>query len=149
MLVVHCQGEPNETERAMARVLEGDGLPGLVLVNYRLPGMEVDGLVIAPDRVCCIEAKGIKDQRGELVPRLNGPWTVGDEPVQFAGGASNPGVQARKQAQQLKRYLVDHGLSRYFIPSIVAVDGPEISCPPTSVGTDQVVTELARLPEAG
>jgi hypothetical protein len=147
MIIVNCTSTPGRTERQMAEALQS--APGLLLVEYRVAGTrrgvrETDGVAITPAGIVTVEAKN-SPVPGILTPVLNGPWKVDGQPVDF-NGESNPSVQARKQAQMLAQLLTTNGFTG-FVSSVVAV--ATATCPPVTLpGAEQVVADMAHLPEA-
>ncbi|MGY1886055.1 nuclease-related domain-containing protein [Blastococcus sp. SYSU DS0753] len=116
--------KPSRTEGQFGPTLAGSqGL--LILCPFVSQGgrtRELDGIAITPHRITVIEGKATQ-MKGHLIPALNGPWTIGGEPADFAGD-KNPYVQARQAAQLLKAAAVDARVpSLPFIHFGVAVAG--------------------------
>ncbi|MGY1735028.1 NERD domain-containing protein [Geodermatophilus sp. SYSU D00684] len=94
--------QPNRTEREFGPALaRQQGI--LVLCPFVAHGnrtRELDAVTITPHRITVVEGKGTR-LTGQLVPALNGPWTVGGTAADFAGN-KNPYAQARQAAQVLR-----------------------------------------------
>lgn len=123
---------------------------GLLLTNVQLPSRrsrEVDGVLITPDAVLTIEAKGT-GLAGLLSVQPNGPWRIGGTVADFPSGP-NPTSQARQQAQISAGLLAEAGVRTPRIRAIVAIDGDvQLAGGFSRVIDDVAVTACAQLPAA-
>jgi len=120
---------PNRTDRALAKSM--DKLPGVALQGVSVARgrtvREIDAVVLTPDGLVVIEAKGTA-MRGQLASSLNSDWTIDGAAADFYGGP-NPLAQTRKAAQVLRQSLESVGVASGFITAVVAVSGPVRTSP--------------------
>jgi hypothetical protein len=147
VLIRWCAHRLGEAEHEVANVLAR--VPGgLALMGVVLPGRggrEIDALVVRPDRVVTIEAKGTGLSGPVTIP-ANGPWLIGGQEADFAGGP-NPLNQTRVQAQRLRGLCNEAGVRVGFIPAIAVVVGA-VELEPHDVAGGVSATDLDHLDKA-
>lgn len=101
MLVRVLPGNLSRPERLLGQWLEQWPVPGIAVLNCRIPGKDrlhqTDALLVMPSGIMVLEVKGfLKVQDGELLTPPNGRWTVGGQAAAIRSqDHANPAEQAR------------------------------------------------------
>ena len=147
MLIWPTAHHVGESEHAVAEALRS-APAGIALVGVRVPGRsgrEIDVLVVTPDGVSTIEAKGT-GLSGQVTTSDNGDWLVGGQVADFAG-STNPISQAQAQAQRLRDLCRRNDLEVGYIQAYIVVVGA-VTCAPTRLSGSVFASDVERLVES-